>query len=160
MAISICKEHPHLKAVSADLGQLVPVFKEYIEKEDPDIKERVSFRTLDFFKEGLPTDVDAILFGHILHDWPDEIKKMLIKKTYDALPKGGHIIIYEYFLDHAEGKPPKTEGYMMSIHMQLACTGSQFTKKEMAGYLTEAGFGDVQFHELDHYNEVAVATKL
>jgi hypothetical protein len=48
----------------------------------------------------------------------------------------------------------------MSLHMQLAATGSQFTRKEMTGYLTEAGFGNIQFHDIDNTNEVVIGTKL
>ena len=59
----------------------------------------MSFRTLDFFKESMPSDVDALMFGNVIHDWSDDKKKMLIKKAYEALPKGGHIVIYDFFLD-------------------------------------------------------------
>ena len=81
---------------------------------------------MDFYKDAFPTDVDAIMFGNVLHDWDDDVKKMLIKKTFEALPSGGKIIIYDYFLDAGI-----YDNYMMSLGMQLACTGSQFTFKEM-----------------------------
>ena len=108
----------------------------------------------------MPSDVDALMFGNVIHDWSDDNKKMLIKKAYEALPKGGHIVIYDFFLDQDEGKPPRTENFFMSLHMQLAATGSQFTRKEMTGYLTEAGFGNIQFHDIDNTNEVVIGTKL
>jgi len=44
-----------------------------------------------------------ILFGNVLHDWDDSVKVMLIKKTFDALPKGGHIMIYDFFLTEGKG---------------------------------------------------------
>jgi len=43
--------------------------------------------------------------------------------------------------------------------MQLALTGSQFTKETMTVWLTDAGFSDVQFTPLDNYNGVIMAVK-
>ena len=67
------------------------------------MKEQVSFLSLDFFKEEFPAGFDMILFGNVLHDWDDSVKVMLIKKTFDALPKGGHIMIYDFFLTEGKG---------------------------------------------------------
>ena len=39
------------------------------------------------------------MMGHILHDWNMDEKKMLLSKTYDALPKGGALIIHEAIID-------------------------------------------------------------
>ena len=55
------------------------------------------------------------MLGNVLHDWDDSVKKMLIKKTFDALPSGGHIIIYDFFID--EERRTKTDVLLMSIHM-------------------------------------------
>lgn len=115
MSMQICKEYPHLKGISADLPQLEPVFEDYISKEDPELRERVSFKKVDFFKDNFPADVDAILFGDILHDWGDDVKKMLIKKSFEALPKGGHILIYDYFLD--EDRRKTTDNFLLSLAM-------------------------------------------
>ena len=37
--------------------------------------------------------------GHILHDWNLEVKQMLIRKAYEALPDGGALIVYEAIID-------------------------------------------------------------
>lgn len=59
--------------MSADLPQLIPVFESYMAKEETALKERVSFKTVDFMKDSFPSDVDAILFGNVIHDWDDNI---------------------------------------------------------------------------------------
>jgi hypothetical protein len=145
MAIQLCKHHPHLKGVSADLKQLSPVFDEYIAKENnTELAERVSFRAVDFFKDEMPSDVDALLFGNVLHDWKDSIKDMLIEKSFKALKSGGKIIIYDFFLDDDKCDPSRIDQFLMSTHMQLVTDGgSQFSFAEMTAKLTKAGFTHV-----------------
>lgn len=123
-------------------------------KEDPELASRVTFRPVDFMKDNFPTDVDAILFGNVLHDWPVEVMKMLIKKTFDALPSGGKIIIYDLFLDHGS-----RDIYLVSLHMQLLCTGRQFYFKELEGWLNEAGFVGAEFRNLTSFSDLVIARK-
>ena len=99
-----------MKGVSADLKQLAPVFDEYIAKENnPDLEKRVSFREVDFFRDELPSDVDALLFGNVIHDWKDSIKHMLIEKAFKALKSGGKLIIYDFYLDDAKCDPTRVD---------------------------------------------------
>jgi hypothetical protein len=68
---------------------------------------------------------------------------LLIQKAFDALPKGGHILIYENFLD--EEKKSAKDGFLISLHMQLAATGSQLTYSEMTSWLAAVGFTNFKF---------------
>ena len=64
---------------------------------------------------------DAVIFGHILHDWEDDVKKMLLKKSFDCLNKGGACIIIEEFID--EDRREKLPSFLMSLSMQFFCRG-------------------------------------
>ena len=55
------------------------------------------------------------MFGNVLHDWDDIVKKMLIKKAYEALPAGGKIVIYDFFID--EERRVKSDVFMISLQM-------------------------------------------
>jgi hypothetical protein len=37
--------------------------------------------------------------GHILHDWDLAQKKLLLGKAFDAIPKGGAVIVYDAIID-------------------------------------------------------------
>jgi hypothetical protein len=97
------------------------------------------------------------MFGNVIHDWDDYVKKMLIKKSFDALSSGSHIVIYDFFLD--EERREKTDNFLISLHMQTAATGSQFTHSELKGWLSEAGFVNYQSTVLNKYQDVVIATK-
>ena len=55
--------------------------------------------------------------------------------------------MYDFFFD--EGKKEKISSFLLSIHMQLMCSGSQFTQEELKKMVSKVGFTDVQFYELD-----------
>lgn len=61
------------------------------------LKERLGFVGGDFLNEPLPKRYDAISFVRVLHDWPAETARALMKAAYEALPSGGRILICEEF---------------------------------------------------------------
>ena len=92
----------------------------------------------DFFKEPLPK-ADVVLMGHILHDWDLPTKKMLIKKAFDALPRGGALVVYEAIIDDDRSK--NAFGLMMSLNMLIETPGGfDYTGADCAGWMKEAGF--------------------
>jgi O-methyltransferase domain len=74
----------------------------------------------DFFKDRLP-NVEVIIMGHTLHDWNLEQKKTLIRKTYEALPKGGAFIVYEALID--DDRRENAMGLLMSLNMLMETPG-------------------------------------
>jgi len=83
--VQVALAHPHLKGLNFDLPQVGPIFDDYVRGFG--LSDRLSFQAGDFFKEQLPK-VDVIIMGHILHDWNLEEKKLIVKRAFDALPRG------------------------------------------------------------------------
>ena len=83
--------------------------------------KKFKFYECDFFKQDYPK-VDAIMYGNVIHDWPDETKHILLKKAVDSLEEGGYLVVYDFFIDNA--RKSTTHSYLMSLHMQLAIGGS------------------------------------
>ena len=55
--------------------------------------------------------------GHILHDWGLEQKKLLLRKAYEALPRGGALIVYDAMIDDERRK--NAFGLLMSLNMLI-----------------------------------------
>src|SRR5580698_8043145 len=85
-------KNQHLQGIGFDLPEVGPIFEEYIEAHG--LSSRLRFQPGSFFTDALP-NADVIMMGHILHDWDLEQKQMLIAKAYDALPKGGALLVYD-----------------------------------------------------------------
>jgi O-methyltransferase domain len=118
--VQVAQRHPHLHGVGFDLPQVRPVFEKFV--ADHGLGPRVSFSGGDFFADPLPP-AEVYILGHILHDWGMDAKRALLQRTYDALPDGGAVIVYETLID--DERRANVAGLLMSSNMLV---------------LTDAGF--------------------
>jgi precorrin-6B methylase 2 len=155
LAVQVALAHPHLRGIGFDLPLVAPVFEAYVARAG--VADRVSFRAGNFFTDPLPK-ADAVLMGHILHDWDLPTKKMLIAKAYEALPPGGAFVVYEALIDDARAK--NVLGLLMSLNMLLETEGGfDFTGADCQGWMREAGFSATRVEPLTATESMVVAIK-
>lgn len=64
---------------------------------------------------------------------------MLLKKAYDALPKGGAVIVHESLID--DDRKTNALGLLMSLNMLIETPGGfDYTGKDCRGWMKETGF--------------------
>jgi hypothetical protein len=51
----------------------------------------------DFLREPLPRGYSALSFVRVLHDWPEDTARTLLRAAFEALPAGGRVLICEEF---------------------------------------------------------------
>jgi hypothetical protein len=142
--VQIALAHPHLQGIGYDLPVVQPIFEKYVRKHGVD--GRVRFEPGDFFKDPLPK-ADVLIMGHILHDWNLEEKRMLIRKAYDALPKGGAFIVYEALID--DERRENAFGLLMSLNMLIETPGGfDYTGADCSGWMRDAGFVETRVEHL------------
>lgn len=95
LAAHLLEQHPGL---TVDVYNL-PATEALVERtrEKHHLGARLGFRGGDFLREPLPRGYDALSFVRVLHDWPAETARLLMKAAYEALPSGGRILICEEF---------------------------------------------------------------
>jgi 2-polyprenyl-3-methyl-5-hydroxy-6-metoxy-1,4-benzoquinol methylase len=155
LSIQVAKHNPNMSCTSLDLPQVEPIAKETIAAHG--LSDRVKTGTVDFFKQEFPK-ADVITMGMILHDWNLENKKMLIKKTYNALPEGGAFIAVEALIDDERRK--NVFGLMMSLNMLIEFGEAfDFTGADFEKWTKEAGFRKVEILPLAGHSSAAIAYK-
>lgn len=155
LAVQIALANPHLDGIGFDLPQVAPIFEEYARANG--VSSRLKFHSGDFFQQGIP-EADAVLMGHILHDWDLPTKKMLIKKAFDALPAGGALIVYEAIIDDDRSK--NTFGLMMSLNMLIETPGGfDYTASDCSSWMKEAGFSSTRVEHLVGPDSMVIAIK-
>lgn len=155
LAVQVALAQPHLTGTGFDLPQVAPVFEDYVAGHG--LADRLEFAGGSFFENPLPA-ADVVLMGHILHDWDLGQKKHLVKHAYEALPVGGHLVIYDQFIDDARRN--NTFGLLMSLNMLVETPGGfDYTVADARTWLAEAGFRDSELHPLSTPASVLIATK-
>ena len=151
----IALANPNVTGVGFDLPAVGPIFEDYIAENG--LKERVKFQPGSFFDSPIP-GADIITMGHILHDWDLPTKKMLIGKAYEALPKGGALVVYESIID--DDRRQNVFGLMMSLNMLIETPGGfDYTGADCTGWMQEAGFHSCRVEHLVGPDSMVVGIK-
>ncbi len=151
----VAMAHPHIQGTGFDLPEVGPIFEEYTEANG--VSDRVKFSAGSFFDHPIPK-ADVVMMGHILHDWNLEIKRMLVRKAYDALPEGGAYIVMEAIIDDDRSK--NAFGLMMSLNMLIETPGGfDFTGADCKGWMEAAGFKETRVEPLAGPNSMVIGIK-
>ncbi len=155
LPVQVALANPHLTGGGFDLPVVGPIYKEYIKSFK--LQNRLKFYPGSFLTDQLP-HADVLVMGHILHDWNLAEKKMLIAKAYDALPKGGALLVYEAIIDDARSK--NAFGLLMSLNMLIETPGGfDYTGADCCKWMKEAGFKKTRVEHLIGPDSMVIGIK-
>jgi O-methyltransferase domain/Dimerisation domain len=155
LPVQIASDHPHLTGLGFDLPMVRPHFDTYVAEHA--LAGRLSFCGGDFFTDALPV-ADVVVMGHVLHDWSIDRKRALIAKAYEALPRGGALIVYDPIIDNE--RRSNAFGLLMSLNMLIETReGSDFTAADCMGWMQDAGFKKTSLEHLIGPDSMIVGTK-
>jgi hypothetical protein len=155
LVVEVARAHEHLAGIGFDLPAVGPVFNDYVAANH--LEERIRFHPGDFFKDALPS-ADVLVMGHILHDWNLEQKRELLAKSYEALPTGGCLIVYDAVID--DERRLNAFGLLMSLNMLIETPGGfDYTGKQCREWMTEAGFREVRVEPLAGANSMIIGVR-
>ena len=155
LSAQVVKDHDHMRCISFDLPQVASIATNNLKKLG--VSENVKIQSGDFFLDEIPK-ADVITMGNVLHDWGTDNKKALIKKAYEALPKGGALAVIENIID--DERKENAFGLMMSLNMLIETDeGYDFTAADFTGWAMEAGFKETYVMPLAGPSSAAIAVK-
>lgn len=138
-AIEATKANPALAATILEIDTMCVAAQAFIDKAGA--SSRVSTLALNMFEQEWPSGHDAHFFSNIFHDWSDATNRLLARKSFEALPSGGTIMLHEILLnDDGTGSLVATA---FSMLMLLGTRGKQYSLPEFRDILESAGFVDV-----------------
>ncbi len=155
LPVRVARRHAHLTGGGFDLPAVRPVFEEYIQENG--LADRLKFMAGDFFRDPLPK-ADALVMGHILHDWNLEEKRQLLAKAHAALNPGGALLAYDMVID--DDRRENVVGLLMSLNMLIETSGGfDYTGSDCIGWMKEAGFHDCYVEHLTGPESMVVGFK-
>ncbi len=154
-SVQVALAHAHVTGGVFDLPPVGPVYKDYVKSFG--LEQRLKFVGGNFFKDALPS-ADVLLMGHILHDWNLEEKLLLLSKAYQALPKGGALIVYDAIID--DERKQNAGGLLMSLNMIIETPGGfDYTGADCRGWMKKTGFRKTSAQHLAGADSMVVGIK-
>jgi len=138
--IAMARQNPKLRVGLMDLKEMCVEVEKYIAADG--VGDRVRTHAVNMFTEAWPTGYEAHFFANVFHDWSTETNTLLAKKSFEALPSGGRILLSEILMDDDGTGPWQAASF--SLLMLLGTQGKQYSLAEYQDILGGAGFVDVR----------------
>jgi len=153
-SLLLAKKYPHLRIVVQDTEGVIKDGYTFWEREYPEslADGRVQLQTHDFFKPQPVKNAAAFFLRFVLHDWPAEKAKSILKALRPSATPNTKLIVLDQILPHAvpgleENNPGdkisippvpllpnwgavNVSCYMTDIHMMLCLNGQERTLGE------------------------------
>jgi 3-hydroxy-5-methyl-1-naphthoate 3-O-methyltransferase len=154
-ACSLVTHHPHLAATVLEKTPVDKIAARAVANRG--CSGRVGVAAGDMLEGALPGGADVHLYSNVLHDWDEPVVRQLIVKSFEALAPGGLLVIHDAFLNAAKDGPLHVAEY--SVLLMHSSEGRCYSTREMAGYLTDAGFREPVYRDTEAARGVMFATK-
>lgn len=92
-AVQACRRILSLEVTVADLPVVCHVGERHVVRFAE--ASRIRFQPLHFINDALPAGHDLITCKSVLHDWPEDLTEVIVRKCFHALPANGRLLIFE-----------------------------------------------------------------
>jgi hypothetical protein len=140
--MAIARAFPHVRASVFDSASVCEHARENIARAG--MSARVQTWPGNFFESPFPPETDCVLYCHILTIWSMDRNKVLLRRTFDALPRGGAVLIFNMMAHDDESGPLSTA--LGSPYFLAIATGEGMLRpwKDYEAALKEVGFSEVR----------------
>jgi SAM-dependent methyltransferase len=141
--MAMCRRHPGLRATVVDLAPSAAVGRAVVGEHG--YADRVSFREGDVFEIGLGSQLDVVSVFNLIHHLPEERNRELVAMARQALRPGGHLVVGDTERPDPD-EPVSQHGALSSLLFYAWSHSRNFHRREVAGWLEQAGFADITVH--------------
>jgi SAM-dependent methyltransferase len=141
-SMAMCRRHPGLRATIVDLPPAVAVGRRIVDEQG--FADRIEFREGDVFELGLGERHDVVSIFNLVHHLPEESDRELVRMAHGALRPGGALVVGDS--ERPIPGSPSEHGALSSLLFYAWSGGRNFEGREIAAWLEDAGFADVEVH--------------
>jgi hypothetical protein len=139
-ACCMVARHDHLQATVLEKPPVDRVAQRAIAAQGLDT--RVAVAAGDMFRDAWPADHQVHLLSNVLHDWDVPVVRDLLRRSHDALPPGGCLLVHDAHLN--EGKTGTLAVAAYSALLMHTTEGRCYSVGEMRTWLEAEGFRSVR----------------
>jgi O-methyltransferase domain/Dimerisation domain len=132
--VTVLQRYPEMRGILFDRPGVVERARAGIEREGLLDRCRIVGGS---FLEAVPSEADAYLLRHILHNWDDEHVVVILKRIHEAMEDDAKLLIVDRII------PPGNEplfGKIMDLNMLVMLGGVERTEEEFHQLFGLAGF--------------------
>jgi cyclopropane fatty-acyl-phospholipid synthase-like methyltransferase len=156
-AIALARRYPHLHATVFDSPSVCQIAQNNVQRAGLD--HQVATFSGDCFEDPFPANADCFLFSHFATIWSEERNRHLLRKTFQALPSGGKVVVFN-MMQHDDETGPLSAAMGSPYFLTLATgEGMLYTWSEYQRWMKEAGFSEVQTRRLPRDHGAVIGTK-
>jgi len=141
--ISLCRDHPDLRATLIDFPNVVEVGRRFV--ADAGLEQRIDFVCGNALEVDWPAGNDTVLFSYISGSVAAEGVRDLYRRAWRALDAGGRVIVHDFMVDDDRSGPPLPALWALQ-HAAFTPGGISLTPGFVTGELREAGFEEAVVH--------------
>jgi len=136
-SVAFCKKFPYLKADILDFPMAVDVGKKIVREEGYD--DRIKFIEGNMLKDDWGHNYDMVLLFNVIHTVSKEESQLLIKKAYNALSRGGSLLLLDSENTEGSANISATTGFneLMFYVITGKCT---YPEIEIIKWMEKSGF--------------------
>jgi O-methyltransferase domain/Dimerisation domain len=153
-AIGAVMRWPKLSAIVIDAAPVSEVAREFAAMAG--LSARIATQAADMWRDAFPP-ADLHFYSMIFHDWPAESCGLLARKSFDALPAKGRIVVHEILFNDDRTGPFVAAGF--NVNMLTLMTGEQYSGREISQFLRNAGFERIQIKPTFGYWSIVTGRK-
>ncbi len=144
-SIMACRKYSGLRAIVFDVATVCAVADEFIAQAG--LSDRIRTHPGDYLVDQYPSGADAILICGTLEPRSTEEHEIVLRKAFNALPRGGKLFLIINMLDD-DGKGP-LEAVLSNLEHVFTpgAWGRIHRASEIAQMLSAAGFVDATFSD-------------
>jgi len=139
-ACALVARHPHLRATVLEKAPVDRLVSQSVAERG--FAGRVSVASGDMFQDPFPEGSDIHLFSNVLHDWDSPKVEQLLAKSHASLVPGGMIVVHDAHINAGKTGPLPVAAY--SALLMTITEGKCYSEQEVADFLVEAGFSQVE----------------
>ncbi len=143
-SIHFCRMNPQLKATVFDLPETLKVAERFV--REAGMEERIELRAGNFHRDSLGGPYDAAFVSDILHYQDSQENAKLFARIFEALDRGGQIIVKDRFINPDGVTPAWTSAF--AVHLLVYTEkGRVYTLSDAREWLAAAGFDSIAERE-------------
>lgn len=144
-AVAFAQRQPNLEVTILDDAETLEVAAETVRRAG--LAERIHLLPGNALELHLESAFDLVFVSNVLHIYPPERNRELLRRAATALAPGGRLVVKDFFLDGggASGKQGPTWNLLFAVNMLVSTEGGDcYTEAEVLSWCRDAGLEPVQ----------------